>query len=144
MLKLSSSYSALQIYTPRTASQRPSFPILLKTLFLCCSSWGRSCSLYHEVCVLSSDLTWTYNMAFPPELSIMVVRQIAGGGGGIVGRGRGGRGWDTAAFDVTQLYRGDSWNSGRVIQRRLFILPCSVNIFHLLLGNDWDAQKQFR
>ena len=45
-------------------------------------------------------------MAFPPELSIMVVRQIAGSGAGIVGRGRGGRGWYTAAFDATQLYRG--------------------------------------
>ena len=47
-------------------------------------------------------------MAFPPELSIMVVRQIAGGGAGIVGRGRRAKGWDTAAFDATQLYRGDS------------------------------------
>lgn len=31
-------------------------------------------------------------MAFPPELSIMVVRQIAGSGASIVGRGRGGWG----------------------------------------------------
>jgi hypothetical protein len=80
-------------------------------------------------------------MAFPPELSIMVVRQIAGSGAGIVGRGRRGRGWDTAAFDATQLYRGDSSNAGRVIQRPVFILPCSANTFRLFVGNDLAAHK---
>jgi hypothetical protein len=83
-------------------------------------------------------------MAFPPELSIMVVRQIAGSGAGIAGRGHGGRGWDTAAFDATQLYRGGSSNAGRVIQRPVFILPCSANIFCLFAGNDFASPELFR
>ena len=62
-------------------------------------------------------------------------------GYGGAGRRRGGRGWDTAAFDATQLYRGDSSNAGRVIQRPVVILPCSVNIFRLFVGCDLTTHK---
>jgi hypothetical protein len=61
-------------------------------------------------------------MAYPLELSIMVVRQIAGRGAGIVGRGRGGEeGWDTAAFDATELYQSDSSNAVGVTHCDLYL-----------------------
>lgn len=73
----------------------------------------------------------------------MVVRQIAGSGEGMAGSRRGARGWDTAAFDATQLYRGDSSNAGRVIHRPVVILPCSANIFRLFVGCDLTTHKLF-
>jgi hypothetical protein len=139
MWKLSFYYFASWLNTPITGRQAPSFPALLKILFLC-SSWGRRCSLYHVV-----GIEQWLNMSLQHGVPSRII-DYGGSPDSWQWREYSGAwarrmGWVTAAFDATQLYRGDSWNTGRVIQRSLFILPCSANIFRLFVGNDWATHK---